>query len=110
MDFIKEMLDDKQKGLEGLTELVINTVHAKHLFRKGGWKAVRGKLGNKYMNPNFTMFQRTIQDKAGELNIEYAGYIRNYMADLEREVNRKLGVQAVRLIPNGKGYGLRIVI
>ena len=38
MEFIKEMLDDRQRAINELAEIVLNTVHAKHLFRKGGRK------------------------------------------------------------------------
>lgn len=113
MEFIKEMLDDKQKAVNELSELVINTVHAKHLYRKGGWKLVDEKLGNKYMNPNFTMTQRTIQDKRNELNIGKGVRMCDVMFDLEKTVNEKLGVKAVKLVPskNGNGYhGLKIFI
>lgn len=109
-NFVQELIDTKQSELETITDLVINTIKAKALFNKGGWTLVNKELGNRYMNPNFAMHVRTIINLLSELNIKTTISIQNNMGEIERMVNKKLGVKAVRYEVDRLAHYLRIVI
>ena len=109
-DFVKELIDGKQKDLESIVELVINTVKAKALYKRGGWGLVHKELGNKYMNPNFGMHVGTIQNLLKELKIKTKTRIQPELGTIEGMVNYKLGVTAVEYVVDRRAHSLRIVI
>jgi len=95
VDFVNEMVNQKQKDLDVITDLVINTVYAKKLYREGGWLLVDEKLQNNYFNPNTSIHVRTVYDKLEELKIKTTLTISNEMQSIEKAVNEKLKVKAV---------------
>jgi hypothetical protein len=110
LDFAKELIDTKTAELELITELVVNTVKAKALFKKGGWVLVNQELGERYMNPNFIMHYGTIYQLLDELKIKVSLNIKDNLATIENLVNNKIGVIAVKYEIDRLAHYLRIVI
>jgi len=108
--FVKELINAKTTDLENIVKLVINTVKAKALYRKGSWELVRKELGNRYMNPNFTMHYGTIYQLLDELDIKVEISIKNELSTIANMVNEKLGVVAVEYRIDRKAHYLIIVI
>ena len=90
MDFVKELLEEKTRELNIVKDLIINTVKAKALYKKGGWALVDKELGNNYCNPNFVMSVGTLYNKLRELNKNVSVSIQQNMDDLATLVNSEL--------------------
>lgn len=90
MDFIKELLDEKTRELNIVKDLIINTIKAKALYKKGGWALVNKELGNNYCNPNFGINPGTLYNKLRELNKNVSVSIQQNMGELVTMVNNEL--------------------
>jgi hypothetical protein len=108
--FVKELIDSKKSELETITELVINTIKANALYKKGGWKLVESELGNRYMNPNFALHYGTIRKLLDDLKIEVGLSIKDELPNIARMVNEKIGIEAVRYEVDRLAHYLKIII
>jgi hypothetical protein len=93
-DFIKEMQETNEANINACVDILINSVKAKYLYKKGGWGMVHVefKVENKdYINPNFSINDTAL---GCALDIEI-GFITDNMKEIEKRVNEKLGVKAI---------------
>lgn len=110
-DIIKEMTSKKENTLDGVVDLVINTVKAKHYHRNGGWELVRKELGENYLNPNFNMYVGTLHTKMVELGKEINGNVVRDLQNIVNAVNEKAGTKIVETTINSFSVqSIRIVL
>ena len=110
MDFVNELLEDKIKGLNIVKDLIINTIKAKALYKKGGWELVKSELGDDFCNPNFVMNTATLYRKLQELNRNPLINIQQNMSELVNLVNAELKHKIVAYEVDRKHHYIKILV
>lgn len=111
MDFVKELQQSKKETIDIIVEYIINTLKAKALFSKGGWKEVRKHIRDEdCFNHHFGISSIAIYSKLKENEIPVNISIKSNMKVIEKSVNDKLSTEAVEYYVHRKNHSIRIII
>jgi len=94
--FIETLNDKRDKDIEVISKLIINTIKAKSLYSAGGWSSVNNKLNeSEYFNPNFGISATAICMKLRELKYDFNISVQSSMYEVKTYINSKLGINAI---------------
>ena len=110
-NFIKELVDSKEQTLNIVVNYIVNTLKAKALYKKGGWKEVRKEYTDlECFNHNFSISATSICMKLRENNEPINLPIQANMKNIEMSVNNLLGISAVKYYVDRKNHALKILL
>lgn len=108
-ELIKELKNTKVDTLDAVTEYIVNTLKAKVLYKKGGWREVRKKYSEKEcFNHNYSISATSICMKLRDNGVPINISIQSKMEVIEKLVNIRLGIKAVEYYVDRKNHALRI--
>ena len=109
--YIKTLQDSKLNDIKTITTLITNTIKTKALYLEGGWSLVRSELKeNEHFNPNFVINVGGICAKLRELGYKNTISVQNNMSEIERYVNKTLGVKAIEYRIDRKHHFFSIIL
>mgnify|MGYP003638815671 CR=1 FL=1 len=110
-NFTKELVSSKDKTLKTVVNYIVNTVKAKALYKKGGWKEVRKEYADiECFNHNFSISATAICIKLRENKEPINLPIQANMKSIEMAVNSLLDINAVEYYVDRKNHALKIVL
>jgi hypothetical protein len=87
-EIIEKLKAQENNGLKPIVELVCNTIKAKAYYKEGGWRMVDEKLGDKYLNPNYSISDIGLCMKMRELNLPILVCVTSSMLEIQNLVNK----------------------
>ena len=107
-EIIKELTTKNSTDLNTIVELVCNTVKAKAYYQRGGWSLVDKELGNKYLNPNFSVTDNGLYQKLSELGLKTSINITESMREIQDLVNTAFNYKIVEYRVDRKSHYFHI--
>jgi hypothetical protein len=110
-DFVKELKESRTETINKIVVYVVNTLKAKAMYNKGGWKEVRKHYDDsEYFNHHFSITATGICMKLRENKEPINISVQSSMKEIEVSVNELIGVKAVDYYVDRNNHALKIVI
>ena len=111
MSYIDELKNSSEDTLNNVITYIENTIKAKALFNKGGWKLVGEVFSeNERFNHNFSISATAIccklRDNKQPINLP----IQSNMSVIEKRVNSKVGVPVIEYYVDRKNHAFKIIL
>ena len=108
---VKQLVISKEQTLNTVTKYIVNTIKAKAIYNKGGWKEVNENFTEKErFNHNLSISTTAICMKLRQNNEHINLPIQANMQDIANMVNKTLNISAVEYYVDRKNHALKIIL